>query len=245
MKILAFNSSPSGKKGATEVLLSSFLKGARDAGAATETVYLHNAKINKCTGCFTCWEKTPGKCMFRDDMDQLLPKFRDADFVVFGTPLYHFTMTASMKKFVERTIPLGLPFIKKKGRRSQHPMRYPESKTKWVVISPAGFPDMDHFKVLDETFEMIAANYHTSIVGKIYRPASGLLYEQEHRRFMKSYLELCYDAGREVAKDGKVSFITQKKLMREVIIPKFIYRFFYNHYHKKNLKRLEKSKKKS
>lgn len=40
MKILAFNGSPRGKQGNTEVLIRLFLEGCRQAGAETETIYL-------------------------------------------------------------------------------------------------------------------------------------------------------------------------------------------------------------
>ena len=237
MKILAFNSSPRKGKGATDVVLDAFLDGARDAGAEIEKIYLHDKKIKRCAGCFTCWVKTPGRCLHRDDMDKILPKMVAADIIVFATPLYHFTMSSSMKTFIERTLPLGQPFLRKKGHLTEHPMRYPECNAKWVVVSVAGFPEIDHFEALDRTFEMIAKNYHTGIAGRIYRPMSGMLYEANHRRFMKDYLDTCYRAGQEVVGKGKIGIITQKKLLKAFIIPKFIYRWAANRKWKREIEK--------
>ena len=51
MKVLAINGSPKGNKGNTEHLLQAFLKGATDAGAETEVVYLKDKEIHHCIGC--------------------------------------------------------------------------------------------------------------------------------------------------------------------------------------------------
>ncbi|NWF91859.1 MAG: SCP2 sterol-binding domain-containing protein, partial [Syntrophaceae bacterium] len=64
MKILAIQGSPRPKASNTEVLLQEFLKGARSQGAETETIYLKEKKIHSCIGCYTCWTKTPGVCVF-------------------------------------------------------------------------------------------------------------------------------------------------------------------------------------
>ena len=66
MKILAINGSPKGKKSSTYIMVESFFKGAIEKGAETFHVLLSEKKINNCMGCFTCWNKTPGKCIFDD-----------------------------------------------------------------------------------------------------------------------------------------------------------------------------------
>ena len=110
MKILAIQGSPRPKAGSnTEILLQEFLKGARSAGAETETVYLTEKKIHPCVGCFTCWVKTPGVCVFKDDMPELLEKVRDCQVLVYAFPLYNYNMTALTKAFQERILPLVHP----------------------------------------------------------------------------------------------------------------------------------------
>ena len=91
MRILALNSSPrSGGESKTEMMLNYLVEGMRDAGAEVEIVNLCEKKIKNCIGCLTCWSKTPGKCIHKDDMTQeLLPKWRSSDLVVYASPLYH------------------------------------------------------------------------------------------------------------------------------------------------------------
>ena len=99
MKVIAINASPRGSKSCTDKILHHLLEGINQTGAETETIYLANKKIHHCIGCFTCWLKTPGKCVFEDDMNPILEKFVDADLVIYGTPLYCFTMTGLLKNF--------------------------------------------------------------------------------------------------------------------------------------------------
>ena len=99
MKILAINGSPRGESGNTEVILKPFLKGCEEAGAEIETIYLKDKDIKHCSGCFTCWTKTPGKCIHKDDMEELLHKISQADIMVYATPLYYYTVTGHYERF--------------------------------------------------------------------------------------------------------------------------------------------------
>ncbi len=84
MKVLALNSSPR-KEGQskTELMLKHLVNGMQEAGAAVETVHLRNKTIRNCAGCFTCWTKTPGICIHKDDMTkELFPRWLKADLVI-------------------------------------------------------------------------------------------------------------------------------------------------------------------
>jgi multimeric flavodoxin WrbA len=99
MKILAIQGSPRPKVSNTEILLQQFLQGAQSQGAETETIYLKDKDIHSCVGCYTCWAKTPGVCIFKDDMPELLEKVRSCDIIVYATPLYNYNMTSLLKAF--------------------------------------------------------------------------------------------------------------------------------------------------
>ncbi|MCK5205109.1 MAG: flavodoxin family protein, partial [Desulfobacterales bacterium] len=87
MKILAINSSPrSGGQSKTELMLNHLVEGMQNAGADVEVVNLREKNIKNCIGCFTCWTKTPGKCLHKDDMtNELFPKWLKSDLVVYAT----------------------------------------------------------------------------------------------------------------------------------------------------------------
>jgi Multimeric flavodoxin WrbA len=57
-----------------------------------------------CLGCFAC-QKT-GKCVIKDDMNEIVPKMEHADVLVFATPIYYYEMSGQMKTLLDRANPL-------------------------------------------------------------------------------------------------------------------------------------------
>ena len=148
MKVIAINSSPrSDGTSKTGIMLDALAQGMRDAGAEVEVIPLRRKKVNNCIGCYTCWTKTPGICVHKDDMtNELFPKWLEADIAVYATPLYHFTMNAAMKAFVERTLPVLEPFLVQAKGKTTHPLR--QIPPKVVALSVAGFPEASVFAQL-------------------------------------------------------------------------------------------------
>lgn len=218
MKILAFNGSPRGKQGNTEVLIRLFLEGCRQAGAETETIYLKEKNIHSCSGCFTCWTKTPGSCIHKDDMKYLLDKLLEADIIVYGTPLYYFTYTGIMKNFIDRQLPLVDRKIVCSDHGYTHNARNPQHiKTiKNVLISNCGFPGKNHFSGLLETFKVW---HKDSIAGTILVSQGGVLSSIDHDEYLtKLYTPLIQslkNAGKEVVTLGHINPETQKLLDTE------------------------------
>ncbi|MFC2045683.1 flavodoxin family protein [Chloroflexota bacterium] len=106
MKVLAISCSPR-KNGNTELLLEEVLKGARQEGADTELFSVAGKQIASCDGCHAC-SKT-GECHIKDDMQELYDKIIAANGIIFGTPVYYYTMTAQAKTVIDRTIALSKP----------------------------------------------------------------------------------------------------------------------------------------
>jgi len=218
VKILAVQGSPRPKVSNTEVLLQQFLKGAESQGAATETIYLKEKEIHSCVGCFTCWTKTPGVCVFKDDMPELLGKVRECDILVYATPLYNFNVTSLLKAFQERLLPLLDPHLVKNGDTYRHPQRH-EMSRRMVLISNCGFPEVSHFDGLRHVFRHLERSGEMPLVGEILAPAGELLRNQGLKDKLQPVLEAAYQAGVEVVREGRVSKETEAKIQRPVISP--------------------------
>lgn len=218
IKILAINASPRGKKGNTERLLQPFLEGAQETGAITETIYLREKKIHHCSGCFTCWTKTPGVCAHKDDMPELLGKIRGANILVYATPLYSYSVTGLMKTFLDRNLPLALPYMIKEGDQYVHPMRHPEAwPKKLVVISTCGFPEPHHFSGLVEMFHRLTSRPALELAGMILCPGGELLRKPQLQQVFQWYLDAAHNAGREVCELGNITPDTQSILRRPLM----------------------------
>jgi multimeric flavodoxin WrbA/putative sterol carrier protein len=214
MKILALNSSPrSAAQSKTEMMLNWLVEGMRTGGAEVEVVNLREKKIEYCSGCFTCWTKTPGICIHKDDMTkELFPKWLESDMVVYATPLYHYTVNAEMKTFIERTLPIAEPFIEKRDGRSTHPLR--QSFPYAVVLSVAGFIEMAVFDELSHYVNFLFGR-NQRLLAEIYRPAAETLSQIENKKKVVS--EATYQAGVQLVNSRCVSPETLDRIQQSII----------------------------
>ncbi|HUW66175.1 MAG TPA: flavodoxin family protein [Spirochaetia bacterium] len=223
MRILAVNGSPRGKAGNTECILQPFLVGAREAGAEAETIYLKDKKIEHCRGCFSCWTKTPGTCVHKDDMPELLAKLRPADVLVLASPLYVFTVSGLMKDFLDRMLPLADPHMIKQDGRFVHLPRYGEDRDgdlrKVVLISNCGFPERHHFTGLVETFRLLTWGLNACQAASILCAGGELLRVEQLQESIRWYLEAARAAGREFGQTGCICPATQETLDRSLADP--------------------------
>ena len=86
--------------GNTKQLADAFIKGAAEAGHQTELISLNKLRVNGCTGCNACRYGKP--CVQKDDFNSLIPKIKEADLIVFASPLYFWTISSKIKAFIER-----------------------------------------------------------------------------------------------------------------------------------------------
>ena len=101
--VLIISTSPR-KGGNSEILADEFAAGAREAGHDVEKVCLYDKTINFCKGCLAC-QKTQ-RCVIHDDADAIARKMKDADVLVFATPIYYYEMCGQMKTILDRANPL-------------------------------------------------------------------------------------------------------------------------------------------
>ncbi|MEM2960759.1 MAG: flavodoxin family protein [Candidatus Bathyarchaeia archaeon] len=103
MKVIAIQSSPN-EDGLTCQLAKAFLEGAKSEGAETELIHLNRLKIESCMvhdrGWGTC--RSEGRCLLKDDFQNLREKINNADALVFVTPVYFGDLSESAKRFFDR-----------------------------------------------------------------------------------------------------------------------------------------------
>ena len=112
MKIAVFNGSP--RKANTSAMVQAFIEGATAAGHEVEEYQVGKMKIAGCLGCEYCHTKGNGACVQKDDMEKIMPAYKEADMIVFASPIYYFTMTAQMEAAIQRVYCIGAPAKAKK-----------------------------------------------------------------------------------------------------------------------------------
>jgi multimeric flavodoxin WrbA/putative sterol carrier protein len=214
MKILALNSSArTGGESRTELLLNRLVKGMRQAGATVTIVHLRKKNIKNCIGCYTCMTRTPGQCIHRDDMTlELFPMWLESDIVVYASPLFHYSVNATMKAFIERTFPVHQPFLEQLGDIVYHPLRHKYPAI--VLLSVAGFPHESVFDQLstwaNHTFGKSGRQPGVKLLAQIYRPASEIMIRYKDK--INDILDATEQAGQELVKDMKVSSHTMARI---------------------------------
>ncbi len=209
MKVLVLNGSPKMEQSNTMCLTHAFLDGACWADA--EIIDVAKAHIKSCLGCFACWNKTPGKCVITDDMEQILPKIISADVIIWSFPLYYFSVPGGLKNLIDRQLPMNLPFMAEDSKSGGHSQRYDLSHQKHLVISTCGFWTTEHN--YDSVFSMFdhflgKDNYATILCGQ-----GELFHIPELKNRTNEYLEMVRRAGREYASGG-IHLQTQSALSK-------------------------------
>mgnify|MGYP000913134090 CR=1 FL=1 len=212
MKVTVFNGSPRAEQSNTNIIAQAFLEGAKSAGAEVENVFLIHQDIHHCTGCFSCWFKTPGKCIFKDDMEALMEKYLASDVICFASPVYTWNMTAALKNFVDRLVPLRNPVaVQSNGRYDMETriVKFPDS----VVISNCGFPGDHNFETIKEVFKSC------NPVLEIYRNTGHILKsdQEEIKAKVTEYLDCVKRSGFELVKNGKVSENIKRDLQMNLV----------------------------
>jgi multimeric flavodoxin WrbA len=98
-KVLIINGSPR-KNGNTTVAVREMENIFRENGVGVETVQIGNRDIRGCIACGICSEK--GKCVFDDVVNDLAPKFEEADGLVVASPVYYASANATLIACLDR-----------------------------------------------------------------------------------------------------------------------------------------------
>ena len=99
MKVLMINGSPR-VGGNTAIALKEMEKAFEKNGIEGETVQIGNKAIRGCIACGTCVKK--GQCVFDDAVNEVAPKFAEADGLVVASPVYYASANGTLVSFLDR-----------------------------------------------------------------------------------------------------------------------------------------------
>ena len=109
MKALLINGSPHAN-GCTFTALSIVAEELQKNGIETEIVHIGNKDIRGCIACGKCAEL--GRCVFNDIVNEVAPKFEQADGLVVGSPVYYAGPNGTLTNLLDRLI-FSTPFDKR------------------------------------------------------------------------------------------------------------------------------------
>jgi multimeric flavodoxin WrbA len=102
MKILAIIGSPKGKGSGYKVVrkIEDRMKAMGDV--EFEYLFLKDANLKPCTGCYTCMAKGEDKCPLKDDRFTVEQQMLATDGVILSSPMYVLNVSWLMKNFIDR-----------------------------------------------------------------------------------------------------------------------------------------------
>jgi multimeric flavodoxin WrbA len=173
-------------------------------------------------------------------MQMLLPKMREADIWVLGTPLYCFGFTGTMKNLLDRTLPHDEPFFELYDGHCRHPAREGVKSSKVVLVSNCGFWEMDNFDPLLGIIRQLCKYSYLEFAGALLRPhGEGMRPMMEMGMPLDDIFEAAKEAGRQLVEDGEMSTETLSTISRE-LMPLEMYMQSANQYFQQVLDALEK-----
>ncbi|MBN1124489.1 MAG: flavodoxin family protein [Sedimentisphaerales bacterium] len=183
------------KGGITDQIVEEILRAAADQGAQTSTIHLLDKHIEFCTNCRTCTQQadtgTHGKCVHDDDMEAILTEIDAVDGIILASPTNFFTVTALMKRFIERLLcyaywpwQSGIP----KPRSKQ-------ATKKAVTVTSTACPAPMAKLLIRGTPKMLKITAKTlgaKVVDKIY---FGMVAMEQHQQLTEKQKQRAYKAG--------------------------------------------------
>ncbi len=183
------------KSGITDQTVDVILEAVRQKGGQAEKIFLPDKHIEFCTNCRKCTadnlEKRRGKCIFKDDMEEILSKIDEASGLVFASPVNFGDMTAIMKRFIERLVAYSYwPWTEKFPKP-----RINERNKKAILVTSSAAPAFIGktlmpcvLKTMKQPAELVGAK----VVKTIY---SGLVCLEERQKLNKKQLKLAESAA--------------------------------------------------
>ncbi len=219
-KVLVLNGSPHKEKSTTMVATNAFLRGMLDSGRyEAETVHITGLTIRPCMGCLSCWGRTEGECVIKnDDIPALKEKILASDILIASFPLYYFGIPGQFKVMMDRLLSMVMAYHGQNtpiGNEPAHTPRYPKDR-KYILISGCAYNETNEVydPILREFDLILGRGNFLPILCPQYKTMidnGGSRVERSVKRF--------YTAGEEYAENETLSEKTVADLTKPPFSP--------------------------
>jgi len=163
MRICVLDGSAAPHAGGLEVWVSAFCETLEDKGGEVERITLRDLGIKPCTGCWSCWWATPGRCIRRDGMETAYRALLRSDLTVWAVPLVLGAAPALVKHAQDRMIPLIHPYIRLADGECHHRGRYAHYPELGLVMEPGNGDEAGDIELAGMLWKRFALNMKSSL----------------------------------------------------------------------------------
>jgi len=87
-------------KSTSRTILEEVVKGLKENNHDVKLIDLRNIEMKFCQGCMACQKL--GRCVIKDDINDILPIINDSDVLIFVSPIYYYSISGQLKTFLDR-----------------------------------------------------------------------------------------------------------------------------------------------
>ena len=124
----------------------------------TRTLYLKG-----CNGCFGCWLATPGLCVQKDNMPEILQTIMNSDLTIYITDVKAGFISSELKKVIDKTIPLMHPYYNVFQSEMHHKSRYDNFPQISLVLIDDKEISEPVFDIIKNWFTRLSYNNATNV----------------------------------------------------------------------------------
>ncbi|NHJ46643.1 MAG: flavodoxin family protein [Asgard group archaeon] len=132
----------------------------------THSYVLNQIEIKSCTGCFRCWDTTPGICsgVKGDTGEEIKKAVVNCDLLVFLTPITFGGYSSELKKIIERLLGILHPGVQIINGETHHLKRY----ERYPSLLAIGF-SKNSDKEEEQLFETLVYRHSLNFYPPIYK----------------------------------------------------------------------------
>lgn len=161
MDILMMNGSPI--EGGMDARIGEVRAILAGKGHSVRELKLRDMKYSPCRGCFSCWVKNPGRCVFKDDGDILCRETIQSDMVILASPMIMGYPSALSKNALDRIIPLLHPYLEEVDGEAHHMKRYERYPSLGLLLEKEQDTDDEDLEIVHDLFLRASINLRSSL----------------------------------------------------------------------------------
>ncbi len=129
-----------------------------EAGHQVTALDLRALDLKGCSGCWSCWVKTPGQCAKGDDSARICRAAVNSELLVLASPVAMGFTSALLKGAVDQMIPLVHPHFIVQGGELHHRSRYPRYPRLGLLLAPGPGTDAEDLAITVAIWTRTARN---------------------------------------------------------------------------------------
>ena len=163
MRITIFNGNPHPDNGELDGYLQTLTQQLQAQQHQVELAVLRDLEVKYCTGCFGCWEKTPGECLFPDDSIALRRAAINSGLLILASPVRMGFTSAVLKRVLDKLIPLVHPYLEIDRGEIHHRKRYRQYPLLGLLLAPSADTDPEDIAIIEQSFRRMSINFKTRL----------------------------------------------------------------------------------